>query len=62
MHEEILVAAKRIKALEVQGARNVAIAAINSVREAATQSKVKNKEEFVKELSEAKELLFASIH
>lgn len=60
MHESILDAAKRIKGLEVQGARNVAIAAIKSVKEATTQTKAKNKEALVKELSDAKEVLFAS--
>jgi ribose 1,5-bisphosphate isomerase len=52
--------AKRIKGLEVQGARNVAIAAIKSVKEAASKSKAKNKEAFVMELSDAKDVLFAS--
>ncbi|PVX25543.1 MAG: ribose 1,5-bisphosphate isomerase [Candidatus Bathyarchaeum sp.] len=60
MHDSILDASKRIKQLQVQGARNVAIAAIKSVKEAATQSKAKNKEAFVAELSEAKAVLFAS--
>ena len=60
MHESILASANRIKRLEVQGARNVAIAAINSVKKASKESKAKNREAFVKELSEAKTVLFAS--
>ena len=60
LHDSILDAAQRIKRLEVQGARNVAIAAIKSVKEAATASKSKNKHAFMNELSEAKSVLFAS--
>ncbi|MCW4015644.1 MAG: S-methyl-5-thioribose-1-phosphate isomerase [Candidatus Bathyarchaeota archaeon] len=60
MHDLISDTAKRIKQLEIQGARNVAIAAITSVKEAVTQSKAKTKTGFLNELLEAKELLFAS--
>ncbi len=60
MHESILGTAKRIKGLEIQGARNVAIAAIKAVEEAARESKAKRKDAFLKELSEAKTALFAS--
>jgi ribose 1,5-bisphosphate isomerase len=60
LHESILATAKRIKLLEIQGARNVAIAAINAVEEAARESKAKNKDAFLKELSETKTVLFSS--
>jgi ribose 1,5-bisphosphate isomerase len=60
LHETILDAAKRIKRLEIQGARNVAIAAVKSVKEAAAQSTAKNKDAFLKELYDAKDVLFAS--
>lgn len=60
MHESILGTAERIRRLEVQGARNVAIAAIKAVEEAARESKAKRKEDFLHELSEAKTVLFSS--
>jgi len=50
----------RIKQLEVQGARNVAVAAIKAIETLAKETKAKNKKEFLKELSEAKEILFSS--
>lgn len=52
--------ADRIKRLEVQGARNVAIATIKAIETLANQTKAKNKKDFLTELSEAKEILFAS--
>lgn len=60
MHESIIVSANRIKRLDVQGARNVAIAAINSIKDASRESKAINKKTFLKELSEAKKVLFDS--
>ena len=60
MHESILDAAERIRRLEVQGARNVAIAAIKAVEAGAKRSKAKEKQEFLKELTDAKTVLFAS--
>jgi ribose 1,5-bisphosphate isomerase len=60
LHESVLDAAKKIRQLEVQGARNVAITAIKSINESAMKSKAKNKETFLKELSESKNVLFAS--
>ena len=50
----------KIKQLEVQGARNVAIAAIKALESLAKETKAKNKEEFLNELLEAKEILFSS--
>jgi len=58
--ESIQIAAEKIKGLEVQGARNVAIAAIEAIETLAKETKAKNKKEFLKELSEAKDILFAS--
>jgi ribose 1,5-bisphosphate isomerase len=52
--------AQRIKKLEVQGARNVAVAAINAIETLARQTAAKTRREFLRELSEAKEILFAS--
>jgi ribose 1,5-bisphosphate isomerase len=52
--------AEKIKNLEVQGAQNVAIAATEAIESLAHQTKMKNKQEFLKELLTAKEILFAS--
>lgn len=52
--------ADRIKQLEVQGARNVAIIAIKAVETLANETKAKNKKELLADLSEAKKILFAS--
>jgi ribose 1,5-bisphosphate isomerase len=60
LQKSVLLAAERIKRLEVQGARNVAIAAIKAIGEEAKESKAKQKGEFLRELSEAKDILFAS--
>jgi ribose 1,5-bisphosphate isomerase len=55
-----LDAAEKIKRLEIQGARNVAIAAVKAVEEASRESEAKRKDAFLEELSEAKATLFAS--
>jgi ribose 1,5-bisphosphate isomerase len=60
LHESVLDAADRIRRLEVQGARNVAITAIKAIEAGAKRSKARGKEAFLKELSDAKEVLFAS--
>jgi len=52
--------AEKIKKLEVQGARNVAIAAIEAMETLAIETKAKSKKELLRELSEANEVLFAS--
>jgi ribose 1,5-bisphosphate isomerase len=52
--------AEKIKKLEVQGARNVAIAAIEAMETLARETKAKSKKELLRELSEANEVLFAS--
>jgi ribose 1,5-bisphosphate isomerase len=60
MAQAVRVTADRIRKLEVQGARNVAIAAIQSIEELAKTTKAETRKEFMKELSEAKATLFAS--
>jgi ribose 1,5-bisphosphate isomerase len=58
--QAVRVAADRIRKLEVQGARNVAIAAIKALEALAEETRAKTRKEFLKELSEAKATLFAS--
>jgi len=58
--ESIKTTATKIKRLEVQGARNIAIVAIKAMETLAQETKAKNKKAFLEELSEAKEILFAS--
>jgi len=58
--ESVQEAAEKIKKLEIQGARNVAINAIKAVEALAMQTKAKNKTEFLKELSKAKKTLFVT--
>ena len=60
MLKPIQTVARKIKRLEVQGARNVAITAIKAIETLAIETKAKNRKEFLKELSEAKEILFVS--
>ena len=60
MLESIETTATKIKRLEVQGARNIAIVAIKAMETLAQETKAKNKKAFLEELSEAKEILFAS--
>ncbi len=60
MTQTVRVTAERIKKLEVQGARNVAIAAIKALQTLAEQTKTKNKIAFLDELKEAQAMLFAS--
>jgi ribose 1,5-bisphosphate isomerase len=60
MSEKVYDTAKRIENLEIQGARNVAIAAIEAVENLARQTKAKNKSKFLEEVSEAKQILFAA--
>ncbi|MCW4023640.1 MAG: S-methyl-5-thioribose-1-phosphate isomerase [Candidatus Bathyarchaeota archaeon] len=60
MKEIVDAVADKIRKLQVQGARNVAIAAVQALQEGATQSNAKNKTEFLAELSEAQKVLFAT--
>jgi len=58
--EVINVVADRIRKLEVQGARNVAIAAIKALETLAEETRAELRKEFMEELSEARAILFAS--
>jgi ribose 1,5-bisphosphate isomerase len=60
MQDPVRTAAERIRRLEIQGARNVAIAAIEALEVLARQSRAKTKKEFLRELSKAKETLSLS--
>jgi ribose 1,5-bisphosphate isomerase len=60
MSETVQVTAERIRRLQVQGARNVAIAALKAVQTLAEKTKAKSKEAFLSELKEAQTVLFAS--
>jgi translation initiation factor 2B subunit (eIF-2B alpha/beta/delta family) len=60
MAQAVRVTADRIRKLKVQGARNVAIAAIKALEALAEESSAKTRKEFTKELKEAQATLFAS--
>ncbi len=60
MTQTVRATAEKIKQLEVQGARNVAIAAIKALQTLAEQTTAKNKTAFLGELKEAQAVLFAS--
>ncbi|TRO50107.1 S-methyl-5-thioribose-1-phosphate isomerase [Candidatus Bathyarchaeota archaeon] len=60
MIETVRFVADRIRKLEVQGARNVAIAAIKSVEALAEETAAKTRKDFMEELNEARDTLFAS--
>jgi len=58
--DAVRATADKINRLEIRGARNIAIAAIKAIEELSKETKAKSKEEFMKELMAAKEILFAS--
>jgi ribose 1,5-bisphosphate isomerase len=60
LYDAVLDTAGKIKRLEIQGARNVAIEAIKSLETGTKQSRAKTKQEFLQELYESKDVLFAS--
>jgi ribose 1,5-bisphosphate isomerase len=60
MNETVQMTAERIRRLEVQGARNVAIAAIKSLESIAAETRAKTRRVFIEELTEAKTELFAA--
>jgi len=60
LHKSVQDTAQKIKRLEIRGARKIAIAAIKAIETSANQTKAKSKKEFLKELLEAKQILFAS--
>jgi ribose 1,5-bisphosphate isomerase len=60
MVETIRIAAEKIRKLQVQGARNVAIAAVKAIQTQAELTKAKNKIQFLCELKEAQTIFVAS--
>ena len=60
MSEIISVTAEKIRKLQVQGARNVAIAAVKAIQTQAEQTKAKTKTQFMGELKEAQTIFAAS--
>jgi ribose 1,5-bisphosphate isomerase len=58
MAEPVHVTTDRIRKLQVQGARNVAIAAIQALQGLAETTKTKTRKDFIGELCEARTLLF----
>lgn len=60
MSDPVQATVKQIKRLEIQGARNVAIAAIKAIELLASQTQAPSKKDFLRELTKAKDVLFAS--
>ncbi len=58
--ENVKVTAERIRKLEVQGARNAAIAAVKALQTLTQESKAKSKAKLLEELIQVQELLFAT--
>jgi len=60
MATSVETTADRIRKLQVQGARNVAIAAVQTIQTIAEQSKAKTKPQLIAELKEAQTVFFAA--
>ena len=60
MAETIRITAEKIRKLQVQGARNVAIAAVKAIQTQTEQTTAKNKIQFLCELKEAQTIFVAS--
>ena len=60
MAETIRITAEKIRKLQVQGARNVAIAAVKAIQTQTEQTTAKNKIQFLCELKEAQTIFIAS--
>jgi ribose 1,5-bisphosphate isomerase len=60
MVETIRITAEKIRKLQVQGARNVAIEAVKAIQTQAELTKAKNKIQFLSELKEAQTIFVAS--
>jgi ribose 1,5-bisphosphate isomerase len=58
--ETVKATAEKIRKLEVQGARNAAIAAVKALQALAQETKAKTKAEFLSDLLQAQKLLFAT--
>lgn len=60
MSDPVTTTVKQIRRLEIQGARNVAIAAIKAIEAHASRTEAPTKKDFLRELIKAKDALFAS--
>jgi ribose 1,5-bisphosphate isomerase len=60
LDDSVCVAAEKIRRLEVQGARNVAIAAVKAIEAMASHTTIVNRKDFLSELVKAQNLLFAT--
>jgi ribose 1,5-bisphosphate isomerase len=60
MGDSVEVTAEKIRRIEVQGARNVAIAAIQAFQTLAAETKATTKQDLVKELKDAQQLFAAA--
>ena len=60
MNEAVRETAEQIRKLQVQGARNVAIAAIKALQTLAETTKAATRKNLLAELADARTLLFAS--
>jgi len=60
MAETVRSTAEKIRKLQVQGARNVAIAAVKAIQTQAEQTKAKTKTQFLGELKESQAIFSAS--
>ena len=60
MPDPVTTTVKQIRRLEIQGARNVAIAAIKAIEAHASRTEAPTKKDFLRELIKAKDALFSS--
>jgi len=60
LSDPVQATVKQIRRLEIQGARNVAIAAIKAIEILASQTQAPSKKDFLRELTKARDVLFAS--
>lgn len=60
LQKVVSIVADKIKRIEIQGARNVAIAAIKAIQDETKKTKASSKKEFINDLLESKNILFNS--
>jgi ribose 1,5-bisphosphate isomerase len=60
LSDPVQATVKQIRRLEIQGARNVAIAAIKAIEILASQTQAPSKKDFLRELTKARDALFVS--
>lgn len=58
--DQVQATAKKIRRLEIQGARNVAIATIKAIEALAVQTEAPSKKDFLREVAKAKNTFFVS--